>query len=59
MVMMRLSISRRIYRHSWAMRDNSDEQFRMLYDMINHDGPIGFVSNTGREAPNKLEADQP
>jgi ribosomal protein S18 acetylase RimI-like enzyme len=34
-----------------GMRDNSDEQFQMLYDMIDHDGPIGFVSSTGREAP--------
>ncbi len=34
-----------------GMKDNSDEQFQILHDVTDHDGPVGFVSNTGRKAP--------
>ena len=34
-----------------GMRDNSEEQFQMLYELTDHNGPVGFVSNTGHDAP--------
>jgi predicted GNAT family acetyltransferase len=42
-----------------GLRDKSDKQFKMLYDMIGHDGPVGFVTNIETETPPMWKLVQP
>lgn len=34
-----------------GLRDNSDDNFRALYELLPHDGPVGFISPDEREIP--------
>ena len=42
-----------------GLRDQSEKQFRMLYDMIPHDGPVGFITNLETEIPPMWKLIQP
>jgi len=42
-----------------GLRDKNDKQFQMLYDIIPHDGPVGFVSSVEMETPQMWKLIQP
>ena len=42
-----------------GLRDKTDKQFQMLYDMIPHDGPVGFVTSVETELPPMWRLVQP